>query len=270
MDGLLQLPRRRLRSKKEYSPFDLALGLAIQPAVYFDAEEQLRVFLEEQQTNGTLDEPEDIIVPALSSLTLNGASLLSPSLSRIDAVLTVPDIPLADPQSSIPVAPNAMSGVSAAVHRKQKYNVKRAQRRQGASTSAASHTPPRDRLKKASSATAREKIKSKVKRDHERRLNPASPTNPKLKHVHLKRAREATSSPIHVAVDANDLPHSKPGWIGVRRGQDVNLWEYEDTRYSIAKEHVKYYLYPKGTESLISDHIHHRDQGGILGQYRVY
>ncbi|KAJ7627186.1 hypothetical protein FB45DRAFT_1082366 [Roridomyces roridus] len=36
-----------------------------------------------------------------------------------------------------------------------------------------------------------------------------------------------TSSAIHVNVDANDLPHSKPGWIGVRRGEDV-AWEYGD------------------------------------------
>ncbi|KAJ7627188.1 hypothetical protein FB45DRAFT_1029544 [Roridomyces roridus] len=65
MDGFIQLPRRRLRSNKEYSPFDLALGLAIEPAVYFDAEEQLRICLEEQQMSGNFDDPEDTIVPAL-------------------------------------------------------------------------------------------------------------------------------------------------------------------------------------------------------------
>ncbi|KAJ7626822.1 hypothetical protein FB45DRAFT_868107 [Roridomyces roridus] len=55
-------------------------------------------------------------------------------------------------------------------------------------------------------------------------------------------------------------------WDGFRE-RSVPL---RGSQRGIAKEHVKYYLYPKGTESLISDRIHHRDQGGILGQYWVY
>ncbi|KAJ7608679.1 hypothetical protein FB45DRAFT_1039354 [Roridomyces roridus] len=212
--GFTQLPRRRLRSNKEYSPFDLALGLAIEPAVYFDAEEQLRICLEEQQASGQLDEPEDTIVPALSSLSLN----------TLDSVV-------ADAEASIPAAAPGTSSASADTC-KSKPLFTRAQRRAAKSISrAAKSTSPahyRDRLHQPQTAQQRHKIKSKIKRDVEGRLNPASTTNPKLKHIHLKRAREATSSPIHVDLDANDLPHSKPGWIGVRKGQDVNIWEYED------------------------------------------
>ncbi|KAJ7627187.1 hypothetical protein FB45DRAFT_1029543 [Roridomyces roridus] len=105
-------------------------------------------------------------------------------------------VDVADPEASIPVStaisPPIASGAPAADHRKVKFSFKRARARQAASTSTPHY---RDRLHKPSqSAKAHGKIKSKVKRDEERRQNPASTTNPKLKHVHLKRAGEAASS----------------------------------------------------------------------------
>ncbi|KAJ7071764.1 hypothetical protein B0H15DRAFT_957558 [Mycena belliarum] len=55
----IQLPRRTLRSGKEFSAFDLALGRAIMPAPDFDVGRVLQQRLAEEETNGLCDEHED-------------------------------------------------------------------------------------------------------------------------------------------------------------------------------------------------------------------
>ncbi|KAJ7134943.1 hypothetical protein C8R43DRAFT_1132861 [Mycena crocata] len=57
------LPRRTLRSGKEFSAFDLALGRAIAPPIQFDVAQCLQTRLAEQDATGVQHEPDEDVVP---------------------------------------------------------------------------------------------------------------------------------------------------------------------------------------------------------------
>ncbi|KAJ6502987.1 hypothetical protein DFH09DRAFT_1335755 [Mycena vulgaris] len=56
----LALPRRTLRSGKEFSPFDLARGRAIAPPIHFDVGDCIRTRILEAESTGLIDEPAPI------------------------------------------------------------------------------------------------------------------------------------------------------------------------------------------------------------------
>ncbi|KAJ7179807.1 hypothetical protein C8R43DRAFT_1117158 [Mycena crocata] len=109
------LPRRTLRSGKEYSEFDLAMGRAIVPAVDFDVGECLQQRITEHEASGE-QEPEDFSpFPPPSSPT------------------TAPSQPIAPPTA--PGAPAA--ALSAAAHNKLKSRTRRDKKRDTAHNASA-------------------------------------------------------------------------------------------------------------------------------------
>ncbi|KAJ7160605.1 hypothetical protein C8R43DRAFT_1124072 [Mycena crocata] len=154
------LPRRTLRSGKEFSEFDLALGRAIAPTIDFDVGESLQQRIAEQEAFGL--EEEDEIIP----------------------FSTVPP----PPPSPAPPAP-AMPPPPA--------------------------PPP--------TADARNKLKSRARRDKKRDAVRAASDNPTLKAVAQKHVKSAKSSALELDLDAATLPHSKPAWVGSRSAGDAEF-----------------------------------------------
>lgn len=66
----------------------------------------------------------------------------------------------------------------------------------------------------------RNKLKSKIRRDKKREDARISSANPLLKSVNRKRIQEGKAVALDLDLDAGDLPHSKPAWIGSRAAQE--------------------------------------------------
>ncbi|KAJ7119323.1 hypothetical protein C8R43DRAFT_1137018 [Mycena crocata] len=66
------------------------------------------------------------------------------------------------------------------------------------------------------SASERNKAKSRARRDKKRDTARAASDNPVLKTVNQKRVDDAKKSAMEIDIDATDLPHSKPAWVGSR------------------------------------------------------
>ncbi|KAJ7665688.1 hypothetical protein B0H14DRAFT_3695928 [Mycena olivaceomarginata] len=181
------LPRRTLRSGKEFSAFDLALAVCVD----FDTPKCLQWRLSEQEHTGIVHEPEDVC-----SLDLAGLSLL-------------PDIDTADDQlPTLSPAPNLGEGASGS------HSL--------APPSAPSPRPPRP-LPDSLSAKERNKLKSRARRDKKRDQAQQASVRPTRKAVHQKRMSEAKSSYLEVYHDANGLPHSIPAWIGNRGAEGLEF-----------------------------------------------
>ncbi|KAJ7349570.1 hypothetical protein DFH08DRAFT_935631 [Mycena albidolilacea] len=181
------LPRRTLRSGKEFSAFDLALAVCVD----FDTTKCLQWRLSEQEHTGIVHEPEDVC-----SLDLAGLSLL-------------PDIDTADDQlPTLSPAPNLGEGASGS------HSL--------APPSAPSPRPPRP-LPDSLSAKERNKLKSRARSDKKRDQAQQASVRPTRKAVHQKRMSEAKSSYLEVYHDANGLPHSIPAWIGNRGAEGLEF-----------------------------------------------
>ncbi|KAJ7119334.1 hypothetical protein C8R43DRAFT_1137041 [Mycena crocata] len=66
------------------------------------------------------------------------------------------------------------------------------------------------------SASERNKAKSRARRDKKRDAARAASDNPVLKTVNQKRIDNAKKSAMEIDIDATDIPHSKPAWVGNR------------------------------------------------------
>ena len=64
------------------------------------------------------------------------------------------------------------------------------------------------------------KLGSKRRKKQKRELESMQSSNPTLKSVHRERRDAAKQRTVQVNVDASELPHSKPGWIGKILAQD--------------------------------------------------
>lgn len=160
------LPRRTLRSGKEFSAFDLAVGRAITPASHFSVGDCLKQRLVEQEVTGLFHEEEESIDNSLP---------LPPS---------PPDTPAPSP----------------------------------APTHAASSSP---------SADERNKMKGRRRRNNKRDDARAASNNPLLKSVHSKRLNQGKSAALELDIDAGELPHSKPAWLGSRSAEEAEF-EFHD------------------------------------------
>ncbi|KAJ7729124.1 hypothetical protein B0H14DRAFT_3169253 [Mycena olivaceomarginata] len=181
------LPRRTLRSGKDFSVFDLALAVCVD----FDTTKCLQWRLSEKERTGIVHDPEDVC-----SLDLAGLSLL-------------PDIDVADDQlPTLSPAPNLGEGASGS------HSL--------APPSAPSPRPPRP-LPDSLSAKERNKLKSQARCDQKRDQAQQASVRPTCKAVHQKRMSEAKSSYLEVYHDANGLPHSIPAWIGNRGAEGLEF-----------------------------------------------
>ncbi|KAJ7176368.1 hypothetical protein C8R43DRAFT_1118887 [Mycena crocata] len=163
------LARRTLRSGKEFSAFDLALGRAIAPPIHFDVAECLQVRLAEQESTGVLQFPDEDVTP-------------------------FHDVPPTPPPPPAPLAATA--------------------------------APPPPSL----GAQARNRLKSRARRDKKRDAVREASDNPALKSINLKRVNEAKASALEVEIDATQLPHSKPAWMGSRAAGDAEFEFTEATQ----------------------------------------
>jgi hypothetical protein len=141
-----ELARRTLRSGKEFSQFDLAVGAPIEPAEFFDVEECLASCLDS-------DEPAEIATPPFWVNTPSS-----------------PQLPFCQPTCTS--APTALK--------------------------AASKRRRRDKRAAAAAATGTE-------------VGPKS--------VSQKHLKASLRNALTVDVDAADLSHSKPAWIGLRSAE---------------------------------------------------
>ncbi|KAJ7148712.1 hypothetical protein C8R43DRAFT_952402 [Mycena crocata] len=81
--------------------------------------------------------------------------------------------------------------------------------------------PPAPRLASLSAAE-RNKIKSRARRDKKRDAARAASDNPLLKGINVQHVEEARASALELEVDATELAHSKPAWLGSRAaGEEV-------------------------------------------------
>ncbi|KAF8202001.1 hypothetical protein K438DRAFT_1821058 [Mycena galopus ATCC 62051] len=181
------LPRRTLRSGKEFSVFDLALGICVD----FDTSKCLQWRLSEQECTGLANEPEDD-----SSFDLPGLSC-------------VPDIDIADdPLPTSSPAPNlGDSGCGSK------------------SSTPPSAPPPRppQPLPDSLSAKERNKLKSRARRNKQRDKAQQASARPTHKAVHRKRLAETKGHYLEVYYDANGLHHSVPAWIGSRGAEGLEF-----------------------------------------------
>lgn len=95
IDRFLVLGRRTLRSGREFSAFDLAVGLPVQPPLFFSVADCLRERLEAQKITHIYDEPADISPPSLPDPSLAPHSLVPPSppLDALPVPLGSRDVP---------------------------------------------------------------------------------------------------------------------------------------------------------------------------------
>jgi len=87
--------------------------------------------------------------------------------------------------------------------------------------------PPRPRRPHDTPPTAMDFKKEGSKRRRARKRAEVQERNgtPGIKAIHLKRRDEALGTTIQVGVDIDDLPHSKPAWIGNRNAQEDHTFE---------------------------------------------
>ncbi|KAJ7813581.1 hypothetical protein B0H13DRAFT_2382342 [Mycena leptocephala] len=156
---------RTLRSGKEFSAFDLAIGRAISPPVHFDAGERLMQRLLEEPRD---DDDDEFAEPP--PFWLAPLSPLPPS----PPLPSPPPLPSLAPASPPPAA------------------------------------PPANPL----SVKERNKIKLRACRDKKREKARAASENPLLKGVYQRRVLAAKTAALELAVDAEELKHSKHGWQG--------------------------------------------------------
>ncbi|KAJ7641945.1 hypothetical protein FB45DRAFT_901407 [Roridomyces roridus] len=204
------LPRRRLRSNKEYSPFDLALGLAIEVPVYFDAEERLQCCIKQRVELGQTHEPEEVVIPGLEALNLSDdmeTITTTNTTTTTTTTMNTTTTGTTNPHS----AKRAQDNLSAQQRRKVKSKYKRFDDRHDKPSKSPSSSHA------ALSAAKHAKAKSRGKRGRQRTQEASGAAVPKA--IHLKRAGQSLSSAIHVPYDATDLLHSKPGWIGSRNAK---------------------------------------------------
>ncbi|KAJ7164584.1 hypothetical protein C8R43DRAFT_1122461 [Mycena crocata] len=153
------LGRRTLRSGKEFSSYDLAVGAPLEPAAFFDVEECL---------------PHDVL---------------------IDEPLPVPGEPIQTTAFCVNLAPQPTTSIP---------------------------TP--------STSSAPSALKLGSKRRRQERRNAASPLSTDtvpavgVKSAAVKHRESALKQTIKVELDASELSHSKPAWIGLRsaEGQHEN------------------------------------------------
>ncbi|KAJ7017133.1 hypothetical protein C8F04DRAFT_1279922 [Mycena alexandri] len=90
-----------------------------------------------------------------------------------------------------------------------------------------SRPPPPVRRARDGPPTSMDYHKESSKRRRARKRAEVQEQNgtPGVKAIHLKRRNEALGSAIHVDVDVEDLPHSKPAWIGNRNTQEDHTFE---------------------------------------------
>ncbi|KAJ7484870.1 hypothetical protein B0H11DRAFT_2231536 [Mycena galericulata] len=70
-------------------------------------------------------------------------------------------------------------------------------------------------------AEARNKLKSRARRDKKRDEARAASENPLLKGVHRKRLAQGKASALELDTDAAELPHSKLAWQGSRAAEEA-------------------------------------------------
>ncbi|KAJ7016060.1 hypothetical protein C8F04DRAFT_1245965 [Mycena alexandri] len=87
--------------------------------------------------------------------------------------------------------------------------------------------PPRPQRPHDTPPTAMDFKKEGSKRQRARKRAEVQERNgtPGIKAIHLKRRDEALGTTIQVGVDIDDLPHSKPAWIGNRNAQEDHTFE---------------------------------------------
>ncbi|KAJ7610851.1 hypothetical protein FB45DRAFT_326449 [Roridomyces roridus] len=181
------LPSRRLRSNKEYSPFDLTLGLAIKVPVYFDAHERLQSCLKERAQSGENVEPEELVIPGLEELSLN-ADFTTTTETTTTTTTTIAMISAITSASvTNPHAPKLLdSNLSAKERRKLKDKAKRFDCRHGFSSTPATTVD----------AVSHGKAKSHLKRSKQRTAAAIASGDPKRKAVHTRRAHEAIKAAL--------------------------------------------------------------------------
>ncbi|KAJ7502267.1 hypothetical protein B0H11DRAFT_2365602 [Mycena galericulata] len=166
--------RRTLRSGKEFSMYDLAIGQPIQPPQYFSVADCLKQRLEAQEITKIYDEPANIMPPP------------------------------PPPPPSLPPSPVLLPSFPP-------------------------YTTPRPFWQKQSrdlpaklpsTSLDAKKLGSKRRKREKRELEASQSEDPDLKGIHRIRRDFAKSNAIQVDLDATDLPHSKPAWIGKRNAQD--------------------------------------------------
>jgi hypothetical protein len=97
-------------------------------------------------------------------------------------------------------------------------------------------SPPQPSVPLSSlSATARNKLKSRARRDKKRQDARASSATPILKQVHHKRRAQAKDSSIGVDINAGALPHTQTAWVGTHAADQAAL---EFTRAPTPDEHT--------------------------------
>ncbi|KAJ7742390.1 hypothetical protein B0H14DRAFT_3515115 [Mycena olivaceomarginata] len=177
--------RRTLRSGKEYSAFDLAVGRAIPSPIAFDVGQHLKEQLLEQDATGLVDE----------------AQYDAEDTTPYDAEDTTP-FWLADTSSpdAAPPPPSAPSTSAAPPNL----------------LAPSSPNPPL-------TASQRNKLKFKARRAQTREKARELSDNPLLKAVHRKRIDGAKASALNLGVDAGTLPHTKCAWMGPRPSAGENV-----------------------------------------------
>ncbi|KAJ7245963.1 hypothetical protein C8J57DRAFT_1523833 [Mycena rebaudengoi] len=161
-----------LRSGKEFSPFEIAVGVPITPAQYFSVGDLLSQRLAEQALTGVYDEPEEI--------------------------WTTPPTPSSSSHTSFPLAPLVLTP--------------------------SSPSSPTPLARPFSSCTDPKKRAFKIRRQKQRALDQAAREiagDSSTKNVHAKRRKTADTNRIQLEMDATDLSHSKPAWIGDRNAESA-------------------------------------------------
>ncbi|KAF8175645.1 hypothetical protein K438DRAFT_1847442 [Mycena galopus ATCC 62051] len=162
------LGRRTLRSGKEFSEFDLAVGQPLAPRQYFSVADCLKERLAAQEVTRIFDEDiQSLDLPVTSSPI---------SHPPLPSACTVPPPFWVAPDPSPPKIPTT--------------------------------------------ALDRKKLGSKKRKRLKREREAATSEDPDLKAIHLKRRNAAKHNVLPVDLDATDLAHTQPSWIGKRQAED--------------------------------------------------
>ncbi|KAF7358257.1 hypothetical protein MVEN_00874700 [Mycena venus] len=185
----MALRQRTLRSGKEFGAFDLAVYQShqpIKPPKFFDIADCLSQRLQEQETSGNVDEPDETID--------------NPDSDPGDA--PPPDFWI-NPNPS-PSIPSTFSSSGPSIP-----------------STSLSPIPPR-RFSAPPTHMDYKKASSKARRRRHRAQVQEENGTPGLKQVVIKRQREAMGNAIQVNVDIEGIEHSGPAWIGSRTAETVH------------------------------------------------